>query len=254
LLKIDTLSALVITYNEAENLPGLLEGLDFAGEIIVVDSYSTDNTIEILKKYPHVSFVQRHFKNFSDQRNFALSLAKNNWILFTDADERIPDNLQREIAHELQSPQDTVAYAIKRQFFFKDKPLRFSGYQSNKAIRLFRKDHGKYDHNKLVHEVPLISGKVKILKNKLDHYSYKDQVSYQKKIDSYARLRAQELFLMGLQPNAFHFYLKPAYRFVRHFILRLGFLDGRSGFIMSNLEAEGVKKRYQYLKAFYRTE
>lgn len=254
MLKIDTLSALVITYNEAENLPDLLEGLDFAGEIIVVDSFSTDNTIEILKKYPHVSFVERHFENFSDQRNFALSLAKNNWILFTDADERIPGSLQREIAHELQSPGDTVAYAIKRQFFFEDKPLRFSGYQSNKAIRLFRKDHGKYDHNKLVHEVPLISGKVKILKNKLDHYSYKDRVSYQKKIDSYARLRAQELYLKGLQPNAFHFYLKPAYRFIRHFIIRLGLLDGRSGFIMSKLEAEGVKKRYQYLKALYQTE
>jgi glycosyltransferase involved in cell wall biosynthesis len=253
-LKINSLSALVITYNETENLPGLLDGLYFAGEIIVVDSFSTDNTIEILKKYPHVSFVQRHFENFSDQRNFALGLAKNKWILFTDADERIPGSLQKEIAHELQNPGDTVAYAVKRQFYFKDKPLRFSGYQSNKAIRLFRKDHGNYDHKKLVHEVPLISGKVKVLKNKLNHYSFKDTISYQKKIDSYARLRAQELYLQGLRPNAFHYYLKPAYRFIRHFLIRLGFLDGKSGFTMSNLEAEGVKKRYQYLKALYRLE
>ncbi len=254
MLKINSLSALVITYNETENLPGLLDGLYFAGEIIVVDSFSTDNTIEILKKYPHVSFVQRHFENFSDQRNFALGLAKNKWILFTDADERIPGSLQKEIAHELQNPGDTVAYAVKRQFYFKDKPLWFSGYQSNKAIRLFRKDHGNYDHKKLVHEVPLISGKVKVLKNKLNHYSFKDTISYQKKIDSYARLRAQELYLQGLRPNAFHYYLKPAYRFIRHFLIRLGFLDGKSGFTMSNLEAEGVKKRYQYLKALYRLE
>lgn len=251
-MKIDSLSALVITYNEAENLTDLLEGLDFAGEIIVVDSFSTDNTIEILKKFPHVSYFQRRFENFSDQRNFALGLAKNNWILFTDADERIPGSLQQEIAHELLNPGDTVAYSIKRQFYFRDKPLRFSGYQSNKAIRLFRKDYGKYDHKKLVHEVPLISGKVKVLKNKLDHYSYKDRASYQNKIDSYARLRAQELYLQGLQPNAFHFYIKPAYRFIRHFIIRLGFLDGKSGIIMSHLEATGVKKRYQYLKALYR--
>ena len=90
--------------------------------------------------------------------------------------------------------------------------------------------------------MPLISGKVKILKNKLDHYSFKDQASYQNKIDSYARLRAQELFLNGLQPNAFHFYLKPAYRFIRHFIIRLGFLDGRSGIIMSIWKQKVSKK------------
>lgn len=254
MLKKIFLSALVITYNEADNLPDLLEGLAFADEIILVDSFSTDNTPEILKKYPKVTFVSRHFHNFSDQRNFALGLAKNNWILFTDADERIPKRLQEEIEHELQNPGDTVAFAIRRQFYFEDKPLLFSGYQSNKAIRLFHKDYGLYDKNKLVHEVPIVTGKIKILKNKLDHYSYKDKPSYQKKIDSYARLRAQELFLRGLHPNAFHFYLKPGYRFFRHFIIRLGFLDGKCGYTMACLEAWGVKKRYQYLKALYKSK
>ncbi len=254
-MKEDTkISALIITFNEEEKIKNLIENLNFVDEIVVVDSYSTDKTIDILEQFPSVKVFQNKFENFSKQRNFALQHVKNNWVLFVDADEIIPAKLKEEIISLSKKEMIFSAYEIYRQFYFKNKPLRFSGWQTDKVFRLFNKNNVFYEPSKLVHETLNINGPTKVLKNKLAHYSYSSYEEYKSKMTHYARLRAQELFKKGLKPNLFHFYIKPAYRFLNHYVLRLGFLDGKYGYTLCKLNAMGVKQRYIELIKIHKEE
>ena len=248
-LKKPELSALIITKNEGLNIEAILENISFCDEIIVVDSFSTDQTISKIKKYPHVQLIQRKFINFSDQRNFALQIAKHNWVLFIDADERVPSNLKQEIIKVVEDNKlDIVAYEIYRKFYFKKQLIRFSGWQTDKVFRLYQKNHVSYKKDLLVHELLEINGQTRVLKNKLLHYSFESYEEYKLKMLQYAKLRAQELHTKGLKPNLFHFYIKPAYRFFIYFIIRLGFLDGKKGAIVSYLSAFYVRQRYIKLR------
>jgi len=247
----EKISALLITYNEERNIERFLKDADYADEIIIVDSYSTDNTIDIAKKNSKVKIFFKEFIDFTSQKNFAIDQASFEWITFFDADEHIPEGLRTEILKTVNSSQNLDAYYVHRRFYFKEKYIRFSGMQSDKAIRVFKKSKARYRSNRLVHELIDCDGKVGILKNSLDHYSYANSKEYQRKLNSYSKLRAKELALKGLKPNIFHFYIKPAYRFVNHYFIRLGFLDGIQGYVISKLHAESVYKRYVFLNEIY---
>ncbi|MGO1730028.1 MAG: glycosyltransferase family 2 protein, partial [Flavobacteriaceae bacterium] len=208
------ITGLIITLNEEKNIKSVIENLHFVDEIIALDSYSSDKTIEIIKTFPQVKLYQNKFKNFTDQRNLALSYAENDWILFLDADERITPELKTEILNEIEKPHTADAYFFKRKFKFKDKNLNFSGWQTDKNVRLFKKSKAIYTKERLVHEILSVNGSTKTLKNKLIHYSYLDYQSYKAKMISYAHLKAQELHQKGVKPNSFHFIIKPAYRFL----------------------------------------
>lgn len=249
--KDNKLTVLVITFNEADAIEDTLKNLGFADEIIVVDAFSDDRTVEIVKSMPHVGLIQHRFKNFSDQRNFAIGQANNDWIFFIDADERVDERLKEELIHTVKNPGDFVAFAVPRQFYFKGKPLKYSGFQTDKSIRLFHKGYAAYDSGKLVHETLTVNGNTGELNNKLHHYSYQGKGDYKKKMEQYARLRAKELYRKRLKPNFYHFTIKPAYRFLYHFIIRRGFLDGKAGFVIAKLNAYGVKRRYIELQKLY---
>lgn len=245
------ISALVITLNEADAIGKTLENLSFADEIIVVDAFSEDGTVETVNSFSNVKLIQHEFLNFSDQRNFAIEQASHDWILFIDADEWIDQDLRQEIITTVKNPNDKVAFAIPRQFYFKDEVLRYSGFQTDKTIRLFHKAHAKYDPEKFVHETLLIEGNTGTLRNKLHHFSYQNHADYQEKMKRYAQLRARELFAKGLKPTAYHCHIKPAYRFLYHYIIRWGFLDGKKGYTLAKLNAYGVRQRYVELKKMY---
>ncbi|MDQ6469433.1 glycosyltransferase family 2 protein [Flavobacterium sp. LHD-80] len=242
------LTALVITYNEEQNIKSVLDHLAFADEIIVVDSFSTDKTFEIASSIPRVKIVQRIFDNFASQRNYALSHASHSWILFVDADERLTPELQNEISFVIQQKNSASAYFVRRNFMFEGKKLRFSGWQTDKIIRLFKKENAFYNHEKIVHEKLVVSGKTQKLKNKLTHYSYSNFEDYKQKMIFYGQLKAQEEFLKNTQPNFFHFYIRPVYQFANQYLLRLGFLDGKKGIIICYLNALSVSVRFQKLK------
>lgn len=242
------ISALIITLNEAKNIRAVIENLSFADEIIIVDSYSEDETVSIANSYPEVKVYQNPFEDFTKQRNFALDKASNEWILFLDADERVTDPLKEEIISITKQESTADAYFFYRKFMFKDQPLNFSGWQTDKNIRLFKKNKAKYTEERLVHEVLKVNGTTANLKNKLIHYSYESYESYKKKMNSYAKLKAKELKNKGVKPNAFHFVVKPSYKFIHGFIIRLGFLDGKKGLIICYLNALSVYKRYPLLK------
>ncbi|MGO2102586.1 MAG: glycosyltransferase family 2 protein [Psychroflexus halocasei] len=242
------ITGLIITLNEERNIKSVIENLHFVDKIIVLDSFSTDKTIKIIKTFPQVKLYQNKFKNFTDQRNLALTYAENDWILFLDADERITPELKTEILNEIEKPHTADAYFFKRKFKFKDKNLNFSGWQTDKNVRLFKKSKAIYTKERLVHEILSVNGSTKTLKNKLIHYSYLDYQSYKAKMISYAHLKAQELHQKSVKPNFYHFIIKPAYRFFHSYFIRLGILDGKKGIIICYLNALSVYHRYPELK------
>lgn len=245
------ISGLIITLNEANNIAQVIENIDFVDEIIIIDSYSTDDTVAIASTYDNVSVYQHKFDNFTDQRNLALSYAKYEWVLFLDADERMTPQLTDEVKAIVEKKQTVDAYYFKRKFMFKSKPLHFSGWQTDKNIRLFKKNKCHYTKERLVHEKLYVDGKNETLKHQLIHYSYIDYDSYKAKMKNYAKLKAKELFLKGIKPNAFHFYIKPAYKFLHSYIIRLGILDGKRGIIICYLNTLGVYYRYPELKRMH---
>lgn len=244
------ITALAITYNEEENVERYFESLSFADEIIFVDSQSTDKTIEIAERLG-VKVIQRKFDDFSNQRNFAIEQASNDWILFFDLDEIISKDLEIEIKSILKKPNDKVAFYIRRKFYFMGKLIKYGGWQNDKAIRLFNKHHCRYNGN-LVHELVQSTGKTGILKNKLDHYSYKNFDNYNDKLNLYSKLQAENLFLLQQKPNLYHFFIRPTYRFLWQYIFRLGILDGKTGFILAYIHSFSVFKRYLQLWMMYR--
>ncbi|MFI1743497.1 glycosyltransferase family 2 protein [Flavobacteriaceae bacterium MEBiC06508] len=239
----------MITYNEVNHIDEVIENISFTDEIIVIDSFSTDGTIEKLKSHNNVKTICREFKNFTDQRNFALQQASNDWVLFIDADERITPSLKKEITAEITKPHnDIVGFMFRREFYFNQKRIRFSGFQTDTTYRLFQKEFIKYNEAKIVHEMPLIKGKSKILKSKMLHYFIDNAAHYKSKMEHYATLKALEVHKKGVKPNFFHFYFKPFYKFIYNYFIRLGVLDGKEGFTLCYLSAYGVYYRYVELK------
>lgn len=245
---ISNLSVLIITLNEELHMSELLKDLDFADEVIVVDSFSTDRTKEIATTFKNVRFIENHFENFTSQRNFAMDQAKNKWVLFIDADERLTPKLRKEIKEIIARDEDISAYLFYRKFFFKRKVLRFSGWQTDKIFRLFKKDDVRYTHKRLVHEKLEVNGKIGVLKPKLIHYSYNDYHSYKNKMRTYGNLKAMEKNMQGYKASLVKSMLHPLYTFLYRYFIRLGFLDGRKGVIICYLNALSVHERYKTLK------
>ena len=242
------LTALVITYNEEKNIATLIEELQFANEIIVVDSFSTDATVAIAASCKNTKVYQHPFKNYADQRNYAISLASNPWILFLDGDERLTHELKEEIIQTTLKKKHHSAYYFYRTSMFKNHKLHFSGRQTEKVFRLFRKDKAYYDTQKTVHERLIVTGTIGTLKHKLIHFSYSNYSTYKLKMIRYGILKAGDELVKGTNPNFFHLYIRPIYQFIYLYFIRLGILDGKKGIIISYLNALSVFVRFHELK------
>ena len=221
-------------------------------EVIVVDSYSTDKTKAISESFKNVRFIQNKFENYTTQRNFAIDQARNNWILFIDADERLTSLLKEEIIETVEQEGDVSAYLFYRKFYFKKKILRYSGWQTDRIYRLFKKDKCRYTHRRLVHEKLDVDGKIAYFKHRLVHYSYADYNSYKAKMVAYGKLKAMEKFQIGFKPTIFHTYGHSIYNFLYQYIIRLGVLDGRKGVVICYLNALSVAARYKELERLYK--
>ncbi|WP_256463644.1 MULTISPECIES: glycosyltransferase family 2 protein [unclassified Flavobacterium] len=248
------ISVLIITLNEESHMRELLTDLDFADEVIVVDSYSKDKTKEIAQSFPYVTFIEHPFQNFTAQRNFAIDMARNNWILFIDADERLTPELKQEILETVERNEPVNAYLFYRKFFFKRKVLHFSGWQTDRIFRLFRKDKARYTAKRLVHEKLDVDGRIGVFRNKLIHYSYADYESYKGKMLTYGKLKAREKFQSGFKPTFFHWHGHALYNFLYQYLVRLGILDGQKGFVICYLNALSVRERYRELRKLYRDD
>lgn len=241
------ISALAIVYNEEHNIREYLDNMAFADEIVVVDSFSTDATPEIIQaEYPHVKFFQRSFDDFSSQRNYTLDLASNDWVTFFDADERVSEEGIQEVLETINKSTDKAAYWFKRNFYYKGKPLVNNKFNYDKAIRLLRVSMCRYSE-KLVHETIATKGKTGILKEPIDHYSYRSKEDFLQKRLQYSQLKAKELYKKGVKTNLYHLTVRPAFRFFKYYILGLGFVNGQRGYEIAKILSYHVYMRYMYL-------
>lgn len=244
----EKISGLIITFNEEKNIQEILDDFSICNEIIVVDSFSSDQTVAIAQQNPKVKIIQHVFEDFTKQRNVALDAAANDWVLFLDGDERITPELRQEIILELDKADKKDAYYFYRKFYFAGKPIHFSGTQTDKNFRLFRKSKCRYVADKKVHETLAVNGSIGVFNNKLLHFSVSDYDSYKDKMIHYGDLKGQELFNKGKKFSVFTQYLKSAFKFFKTYFLRLGFLDGKEGLQLSVLQTLSVFETYESLK------
>ncbi|MBD0779151.1 glycosyltransferase family 2 protein [Maribacter sp. ANRC-HE7] len=250
----EKVTALVITFNEVGYIEKCIESVSFADEIIVVDSYSTDGTYEYLLNHPKVKVIQHPFKNFTAQKAFTLKQANNDWVLFLDADEVVSEELQKEIKETINNHPKHVAYWFYRTFMFQNERLHFSGWQTDKNYRLFRKSKVNFSDKRIVHETLDINGTSGKFKNRLTHYCYKDYGVYKNKMMMYGRLKAKEAFVKGKKFSYALLLLKPIWKFFNSYIIRLGFLDGTKGIIICQLDAFCDLERYRELQRLEQEE
>ncbi|MGB5555669.1 MAG: glycosyltransferase family 2 protein [Flavobacteriaceae bacterium] len=242
------ISALIITFNEIGFIENCIKSVEFADEIIVVDSYSTDGTYEYLKTHPKVRVIQHPFKNYTAQKAYTLNLATNDWVIFVDADEVVTTALKEEIIATVNMPKTHSAYWFRRKFMFQEKRLRFSGWQTDKNYRLFRKSKVKFSERRIVHETLEVDGTSGILKEKLIHYCYRNFNNYKGKMLCYGRLKAKEAILQQKSFSYAKLLFKPTFRFLYNYIIRLGFLDGAKGIKVCYLNALGDWERFIELR------
>jgi len=243
----EKVTALIITYNEMGYIEKCIESVSFADEIIVVDSYSTDGTYEYLLQQPNVKVIQNPFKNFTAQKAFTLKQATNDWVLFLDADEVVTSELSKEIGKTINSNPKHAAYWFYRKFMFQNERLRFSGWQTDKNYRLFRKSKVQFSDKRIVHETLNIDGTTSKFKNKLTHYCYKDFETYKNKMLLYGRFKAKEAINKNQRFSYTLLIVKPLWKFFNGFFIRLGFLDGQKGVTICYLDALCDFERYREL-------
>lgn len=235
------ITAIIPTLNEEIHIEEAIKSVDFADEIIVIDSFSTDKTVILAEKY-NVKIIKRKFDDFSSQKNFAIDQAKHPWIYILDADERVTPKVRTEILEAVQNPKDFVGFYVRRSFYFAGKNINYGGCQRDKVVRLFLKTKCKYVG--VVHETIDTNGKLGFFKNKIEHYSYKNYDHYISKMNHYGALRGKQYFEAGKKVNIYHILIKPPARFIIHYFIRLGFLDGFPGYIFAKTQAYGVYARY----------
>ena len=238
------LTIIIPTLNEESNIQRALNSAFFADEIIVIDSFSSDKTVEIVKN-TNAKLIQRKFDDFSSQKNYAIQKASNDWIFILDADEEITAQLRESIIFNLEHSCNYSGFLIKRATFMMEQKLNFGGFNT-KIVRLFKKKDSFYKG--IVHEQIQVAGIIGKLNGSLNHYTYTSFNQFKKKIEYYAKLRALELYSKGKKVTLYHQWIKPIARFVIHYIIKLGFLDGRKGLQFSFLIAYGVWKRFEELK------
>ena len=236
-------SVIIPTFNEAHNIAGVLESVAWADEIIIVDSFSTDETLSIAEKY-EVKIWQHEYKGPAAQKNWAIPQVENEWILLLDADERLTPELTAEIQNWLAKDKIPFdAFWIGRQNYFLGKKVKYSGWQGDAVVRFFRKSC-RYD-NKQVHE-EIITQNIRVsrLQYKMNHFTYKTVDHFLAKMNRYADWSAEDHAAKTPKVSIFHLFIKPAFRFFKHFFIQKGFLDGRTGLIVSGIMAWGVFLRY----------
>ena len=239
------LSVILITRDEAANIHACLESVAWADEIIVVDSGSTDGTVEICRGVGAQVYVH-DWPGFGVQKNRALGYASKEWVLSIDADERVTPGLRAAIEAVLRSDADTCsAYRVSRLSSYCGRFMRHSGWYPDRIVRLLRRGTAHFSDD-LVHERLLVEGGIGQLDGELLHYAFDNMEEVLHKMDRYSTAGAQMLHRRGRNATLGGAVLRGLWSFVRTYVLRGGFLDGREGFMLAISNAEGTY--YRYLK------
>lgn len=234
-----TLGALVITRNEAGRLGGCLDALAFCDERVVVDSFSTDRTLEIAQERADHVYC-REFVHHADQKNWGLGQLSTDWALIVDADEIVPESLARETREKIESSSVDGWWIHRRNHFF-GREIRYCGWQRDKVLRLVRRGRGRYMETYLHEEIELVDPtRVGRCEERLLHHSYEDWDSSFARLLSYSTRGAHERRRRGRAARVRDLTLRPASRFARQYLLQRGFADGTHGLALCAWSAAGV--------------
>ena len=238
-------SAIVITRNEADKIAACLDSLAFCDERIVVDSGSDDDTVRIARE--RGARVEHHdFEGFGAQKNFALSLASGEWILTVDADERVGPALAAEIKAAMADGK-ADGYEMPRRSSFLGQEMRHSGWYPDYVLRLFRRGTARFSDD-IVHEHVVCAGKVRRLKEPLTHHPIGRLEDVLSRMDRYSSAGAEKLVASGRRVTFMTGFLHGLWTFLRTYLVRAGFLDGRAGLLLAIANAESTY--YRYMKAW----
>ena len=224
-------SAIIHTFNEIENIEDCLRSVEWADEIYLVDSFSTDGTVErIRQRFPRVRLEQREYLGAASQKNYAIDRASHDWIFVIDADERVAPRLREELLRMLEGELTLWAYSVGRLNFMLGKKVRFSGLQRDRVTRLFHRGHARYP-NKRVHADLLVDGETGRLNQKMDHFYIRSFDHMIAKMTRYATWGAAQMYIDGRTTGLWGILSHTLGRFVRDYLFNLGFLDGSRGLI-----------------------
>ena len=239
------LSVIIPTFNEEETIEDCLASVAFADEILVVDSFSTDRTVA-LAQARGARVLQREYGYSAQQKNWAIPQARHEWVLLVDADERVSAPLRDEMRDLLARGPEADGYWIRRANHFLGKRIRFCGWGSDKVIRLFRRDAARYQDRQVHAEIDL-AGPLPMLRHPLEHHTFRSWSQYWRKLDLYSEWGARQMFLEGRRTSGVQILWRPIGRFIRMYVLRLGFLEGTHGVVLSMLGAFTVYLKHARL-------
>lgn len=241
------LSVIIITKNEQAHIAACIESVNFADEIIVLDSGSTDETCVIARRLGAKVYHTTHWPGFGPQKNKALDLATKEWVFSLDADERVPSELAVEIQKAIQKPSPNVqAYTVARMSCFGGRWIKHSGWWPDTLVRLFKRDQGRFKEVS-VHESVIVEGSTQALTGHLLHYPYDSLEMLIDKTNHYSSAAALQLHERGKKISIGGIIVKSLWTFIRIYLIRRGFLDGRQGFILAAVAASGSFFRYSKL-------
>ncbi len=246
--KLPKISAIIITKNEENNISDCLASVSWCDEIIVVDSGSTDNTIELCRKYTDKILITTDWPGFGIQKNRALEMATSEWVLSIDADERVTQVLRQEIKQTIANCAQS-SFRIPRQSSYCGRIIKHSGWSPDYVIRLFKRDSASFS-NDIVHEkVEISQGKTGTFKSSLQHYPFDSLEQVLEKINLYSSSNALKSYTCKTKSSVFKAVSHGIWAFLNTYILRAGFLDGQEGFILAVSSAE--VSYYRYIKLIY---
>ncbi len=236
------ITATVITFNEEHNIAKALESLSWADEIVVVDSESTDRTVEIARRFTDRVFV-RPWPGYSAQKNFAAEQARNDWIFSLDADERVSPELAEEIEElKLSDSPEPAAFEMPRLTFYLGRWIKHSGWHPDYKLRLYDRKRARW-RGDYVHETLEVDRRVQRIKGNIVHYTVRNASEHHLRMDRYTTLAAEQLFSQGKHVSVGSLLFYPAVVFLRSYIFKLGFLDGIPGLAIARFAAH-----YEFLK------
>ena len=241
-----TVSAIIVCFNEEDRIQDCLESVRWCDEIVVVDSYSTDRTPEICRRYTD-RFIQREWQGYRDQKAYAHAQASKDWVLLVDSDERVTAELKEEVVSALATEDGEYAgYAVPRLVYYLDRWWRRGGWYPDYDVRLFRRDRASWGGSD-PHEKILVNGPVRRLRHPLHHYSYRSIDDHVQRINRFTSISSKELRKEGGCWRLSDALLRPPVRFFRSYVLKRGFMEGFAGFYIAVTAAVYVFLKYAKL-------
>lgn len=224
------LTVIVPCKNERLNIRPCIESFyGIADEILIADSGSSDDTMEIAREFAKVRIIEREYITSGNFKNWAIPQAAHEWVLIVDADERITRELANEIQMELSRGPECDGYWIYRNNHFMGKRLHYGDARLDKVLRLFHRDRGRYEGPSDHGEVRVSTGNVGALKSKMEHYSFWNYDQLLAKMHRYTSLQAQQWHAEGRRTSVFKLLIRPMFRFFREYILQGAVFDGKAG-------------------------